>query len=173
MLRMGIWRGFQSASRIIATPATPIVTRHKQLSNLSNSCSEIFWTQNDKSRRCREKWRKERDSGLHVGSDRLNESTGFERRELPEFLVSSSIPTLKTTKSPRVDVPGAFIRESLCYDNIGGGDVPSAKSDGGFLSSPKDRHLHYTTEMMPERSGDLWQSEPDVRVREQSRRALF
>lgn len=61
-----------------------------------------------------------------MGPDRPNESTGFERRGLPDFAVSSSIPTLKTTKSPRVDVPGAFIRESLCYDNIGGGSVPSA-----------------------------------------------
>ncbi|MHB1459261.1 MAG: tetratricopeptide repeat protein, partial [Armatimonadota bacterium] len=57
---------------------------------------------------------------------------------VPGFAVSSSIPTLRTTKSPGVDVPGAFIRESLCYDNIGGGNVPSAKSDGGFLSSPKE-----------------------------------
>lgn len=108
-------------SSLVVTTATPIVTRHKQLSNLSNSCSEIFWTQNDKSRRCRENWRKERESGLDMVSDRPNESTGFERREVPDFAVSSSIPTLKTTKSPRVRVPGAFIRESLCYDNIGGG----------------------------------------------------
>jgi len=72
-----------------------------------------------------------------VAADRPNESTGFERRELPDSPVSSSIPTLKTTKSPRVDVPGAFIRESLCIRLFGGGDVTSAKSDGGFLLSPK------------------------------------
>ena len=119
-------------------PATPIVTRHKQLRNSSNSCSEIFWTQNDKSRRCREKWRKERESGLDMGSERLNKSRGFDQRELPDSPVSISIPTLKTTKSPRVDVPGAFIRESPCYDSIGGGIVSSAKSDDAFLLSPKD-----------------------------------
>ena len=93
----------------------------------------------DESGRCREKWRKERESGLDVGSDHPNESTGFERRELPDSPVSSSISTLKTAKSPRVDVPGAFIREYRCYDNIGGGDDTFAKSDGGFPSSPKGR----------------------------------
>ena len=120
------------------TPSTPTVTKHKQPSNLSNSCLRISWTQNHKSRRCRENWRKERESGLDMGSDGPNESTRFERRGLPDSPVSSSIPTLKTPKSPRVDIPGAFIRESLCYDNIGGGIVPSTKSDGGFLSSPKE-----------------------------------
>ncbi len=84
-----------NGTTLLVLPATPTVTRHKQLSNLSNSCSEIFWTQNGKSRICRKKWRKDRETGWNMGSDRSNESTGFDRRELPDFAASSSIPRPK------------------------------------------------------------------------------
>ena len=68
-----------------------------------------------------------------------------EQREPNNIAVTSSFPALKMPKSPRIRVPGAFGAESVCYGYIGGGDVPTTKSDGGFLSSPKDRHVHYTT----------------------------
>lgn len=36
-------------------------------------------------------------------------------------------------------------REKLCLYLFGGGIVPTTKSDGGFLSSPKDRQIYYIT----------------------------
>ena len=44
-------------------------------------------------------------------------------------------------------ITGVLVREKPCFGYIGGGDEPSAKSDGGFLSSPKDHHSHYTTHL--------------------------
>lgn len=43
----------------------------------------------------------------------------------------------QNSESPDFHILGAFARENLCIRLFGGGIVPSAKSDGGFLSSPK------------------------------------
>lgn len=51
-------------------------------------------------------------NGWNMASDRPNESTGFERRKLPVSPVSSSIPTLKTTKTPPVS-PARFSVERI------------------------------------------------------------
>jgi hypothetical protein len=50
---------------------------------------------------------------------------------------------LETTKSPRVDVPGAFIRESLCYDNIGGGGGTRTPVQRSVNKSVYERILHF------------------------------
>jgi len=63
-------------------------------------------------------------------SDRPNESTRFERRGLPDSPVSSSIPTLKTTKapgfvSPELSSERVFVTITLV--EAGGLEPPSKK----------------------------------------------
>ena len=43
----------------------------------------------------------------------------------------------QNAESAGIHITGAFAREKPCSRLFGGGDVPSAKSDGGFLASPK------------------------------------
>jgi len=59
------------------------------------------------------------------------------------YIVSEHGIHAQNAESAGSYITGAFARENPCSSYIGGGDVPSAKSDGGFLSSPKEPLVLY------------------------------
>ena len=83
-----------------------------------------------------------------MGHDRLNESKGFEQRELPDLAVSSSITTLKTTKAPGLMSPELSSERVFVTITLVEETCPPPKVTAIFSQVQRNRHLYYTTSEM-------------------------